>query len=279
MRLLTSSLLMVLFLSLSAKAELVELSLTPELTVLADYQAGFSEKPALLLLHGFLQTHHFSTVSRLSAALGQSGYSVLTPTLSLNLDQRKQSLDCNAIHTHSMADDIGEIKRWLDWLEARGHQRVILIGHSFGSLQLTAYQTHYRDPRVSALILISLVHADQDLPAAEKVAMQARLQTQLGQAESMPDRYQISFCKNYLSLPQAFNSYLEWGEKHLKTALHSLQVPVNIIIGGKDNRIDSEWIDSLQMEHLTTHLIKGANHFFDDEFEFDIQEKVESLLP
>ena len=97
------------------------------------------DKPAVLLLHGFLQTRDFPTVATLARGLRDAGYPVLSPTLSLNIPNRSQSLACEAIHRHSLDDDIGEIARWVDWLKSHGHRSIVLIGHSFGSLQLLAY--------------------------------------------------------------------------------------------------------------------------------------------
>ena len=70
----------------------IELEVVPGITAEADYWPGEADKPAVLILHGFLQTREFPTVRRLAEALADEGYSVLTPSLTLGLNRRRQSL-------------------------------------------------------------------------------------------------------------------------------------------------------------------------------------------
>ncbi len=43
-----------------------------------------------MILHGFMLTHNFQTVKQLAESLHESGYTVLTPSLSLGLTNEKQ---------------------------------------------------------------------------------------------------------------------------------------------------------------------------------------------
>jgi len=123
----------------SAHAAIVRLEMRPGIDASAEYLAGLRNKPAVLLLHGFLQTREFPTVATLARGLQDAGYPVLTPTLSLGIPNRAQSLACEAVHRHSLDEDVAEIARWVDWLKSHGHRSIVLIGHSFGSMQLLAY--------------------------------------------------------------------------------------------------------------------------------------------
>lgn len=96
----------------AAHAELVQQLMRPGIPASAEYLAGERDKPAVLLLHGFLQTYEFSTVTTLARGLHDAGYTILSPTLSLNIPGRKQRLACEAVHKHSMDDDVAEIARW-----------------------------------------------------------------------------------------------------------------------------------------------------------------------
>ena len=128
-------------------------------TASAEYLVGERNKPAVLLLHGFLQTREFPTVATLARGLHDAGYTVLSPTLSLNIPNRKQSLACEAVHRHSLDDDVAEIGRWVNWLKSRGHRAIVLLGHSFGSLQLLAYLSAKPDAAVKGYIGTSLIEA------------------------------------------------------------------------------------------------------------------------
>lgn len=262
----------------AAWAEHVELARNQQISLLADYLPGDKQKPAVLLLHGFLQTYQFPTVRRLGDALAEAGYPVLLPTLSLNLDRRQTSLGCEAIHTHSLEDDLQEIGLWIDWLAELGYQRIVLVGHSFGSLQLAAYLQKTQDKRVQALVLISLVHAEQNVNNHPIDYFKVQAEQQAQQAPTMPAKYPLSFCPEYLTLPKMFLSYIEWGRARLTEVLTQTAIPTYVIIGSEDNRIDPEWIQLLKAPQLSLSTIEGANHFFDQEHEFDIQDRIETIL-
>ncbi len=123
----------------AAQAAIVQLEVRPGITASAEYLIGERSKPAVLLIHGFLQTREFPTVATLARGLQDASYTVLSPTLSLNIPSRTQSLACEAVHKHSMDEDVDEIGRWVRWLKSNGHRDIVLLGHSFGSLQLLAY--------------------------------------------------------------------------------------------------------------------------------------------
>jgi dienelactone hydrolase len=63
----------------AAHAELVQQLMRPGIPASAEYRVGERSKPAVLMLHGFLQTREFSTVATLSRGLHDAGYTVLSP--------------------------------------------------------------------------------------------------------------------------------------------------------------------------------------------------------
>ncbi len=245
------------------------------MTALAQFYQGAPDKPVILILHGFLQTSGFSTVQRLMDTLVASDYSVLSPSLSLGIDRRKTSLSCEAIHIHSLDEETQEIQTWIKWLKQKNLTQIVLLGHSFGSLQLLAYQNAHPEPGVIGLILTSLVYVSEHL-SAETLAKveQAANSTQ----PPMPQTYQLAFCKKYPTLPQNYWSYLRWNKAFTTQAVQNLKVPTYVIIGTQDNRIDTDWLGSLAKEAVMVHGIEGANHLFDAEHEFDLHNLIEELL-
>lgn len=131
--------------SLLAQSARVSLPVTPNTVSEAEFWPGDADKPALLIMHGFLQTHHFPTVRRLAESLADEGFTVLTPTLSLGLNRRRQSLACEAVHTHSLPQDVAEIRSWTDWLTKRTGKAPVVIGHSTGGVHLVALLDTYPD--------------------------------------------------------------------------------------------------------------------------------------
>ena len=129
----------------------MSLQLPSGIKALADYRKGSMDKPAVLVLHGFLQTYHFSTVRLIVGELSDAGYTVLSPTLTLNIDQRRASLTCDAIQHHSAEQATRELGAWVEWLKKNGYKRIILIGHSTGSNHLLSYLHANRDPAVRSM--------------------------------------------------------------------------------------------------------------------------------
>ncbi len=136
------SLLAILWLPTISDAATVSLKLPNGLTATANYQKNNLKTTGIIILHGFLVTHNFRTITNLSAALFDEGYTFLAPNLTLGINHRKVSLTCEAIHTHNMSDDINEIHHWVNWLIKQGHKEIVIIGHSFGSLHSLAYLSH-----------------------------------------------------------------------------------------------------------------------------------------
>lgn len=259
----------------TAHAErLVSLEVKPGVDAIADFWQGDDDKPVLIILHGFLQTREFPTVRRLATALADEGYSVLTPTLSLGLNRRGRSLPCEAIHIHSMGHDVSELSQWVDWVREHYDQPVALIGHSAGSVHILAYLSTHKDVPIEKAVLISLSYFGQGRAAYESPYMAKRAEMAIASGRMGLDEYSLAYCKKYLTTPDAFLSYYGWSKNHAKSVVHQLEVPTAIIVGGSDGRIDTSWLKELQSEGMDVVEVEGANHFFDQEHEFDLFDQV-----
>jgi pimeloyl-ACP methyl ester carboxylesterase len=241
----------------------------------ADYWPGAVDKPAVLILHGFLQTRDFPTVRRLAEALADEGYSVLTPTLTLGVGRRLQSLACEAIHTHSMGDDVAELLAWTRWLNERAGREPVLIGHSAGGVQLAALLDAHRELPVTRAVLISLTYFTDVEGVASLAELRARADADLavGGDAALHD-YALNYCRRYVTTPAALLSYLAWDDQRLKQALLATSVPVTVIYGDHDKRIDMEWLDVLGEGGIEMRPVAGADHFFDLAHEFDLLDEV-----
>lgn len=255
-------------------AEQIEEKLSSGLIVTADYQAGQPQKPAVLVLHGFLQTRNYITVSTLTNAASELGHAVLAPTLSLGIDKRKQSLQCAAIHSHTVEGDLAEIDFWLNWLEKKHSSGVILIGHSFGSIYSLAYVTKRRNKSIKQVIATSLTGSMKDNKDLIRQIKKAKTNIK----NKGLDNYSISYCKKYTAPAAAFLSYAEWGSNAILKSLKQTKIPFSVILGGGDRRIDSNWKTNLSKSGAKVVLIDGASHFFDNEHEFDLMEAIQKLL-
>lgn len=260
----------------SVHAAIAQLEVHPGIHASAEYLPGQRDKPAVLLLHGFLQTRTFPTVATLARGLHDAGYSVLSPTLSLGIPNREKSLACEAVHTHSLNDDVMEITRWVAWLKSQGHHSIVLVGHSFGSMQLLAYLTVRPDAAVKAYIGTSLVEAQ--VGTTSRADLIERLERQVRHKQRDLVTQRLSFCKSYRSTPQALLSYVRWDRPRTLTALKQAPVGTQLIMGDADELLGRNWIKSLEDVQVPMVIVRGANHFMDGEHEFDLLEHTLEFL-
>ena len=277
-RLLIFAFLGTLSIGVYAGSAQMELTLNNGLVAEAEYWPGAANKPAILIVHGFLQTHEFPTVRRLAESLADEGYSVLTPSLSLGIERRQQSLACEAIHTHSMAQDVSELLAWTDWLAKRAGKRPVLIGHSTGGVQLAAMFESRSGLPVERLLMLSLVYFADDVIASDvdQVREHARIDRAAGDRRLR--RYGVSYCREYVTTPELLLSYLDWDADRLSNALARIPVPVTVVIGDKDEQVDPRWLESLRQRGISLRFIAGADHFFDLEYEFDLLDEVVMVI-
>jgi pimeloyl-ACP methyl ester carboxylesterase len=268
--------LLMLVFPVAAPAAIVQQMMRPGIPANAEYLIGERSKPAVLLLHGFLQTYEFSTVTTLARGLQDAGYTVLSPTLSLNIPNRRQSLACEAVHKHGMEDDVAEIRHWVGWLKSRGHRSIVLIGHSFGSLQLLAYLNDHPDPAVKAFVSASLIEAQ--IGNVSRPALIAQLETLIQNKQHALITQPLSFCRKYPSTPEGLLSYVRWDQPRLLTALKQVPVSVLLIMGGADNMLGQGWLTALQHIRIPMVIVHDGSHFMDGEHEFDLLDHTLTFL-
>lgn len=247
------------------------------LGVSADYSAASTKRPAVLLLHGFLQTRGFSTVVSMKNALTDSGFTTLVPTLSLGINNRKSSLPCSAIHTHTMEDDITEVNYWVNWLAKKGYKKVVLVGHSFGSLQGLVYLSSHPGSIAKSLVAVSLVDVENEVGKAGRIEQIKTVNENLKTDQAALGEYRVSFCKKYVAPHSAVLSYVRWSREKIINALKIIS-NVKVIMGSADDRMATDWSGVLKNSGVSLTLIEGANHFFDGLDEFDLNENVISAV-
>lgn len=267
-----------IFLLNPAQAEIIEQKLNNGVIATADFHQGDSDAPAVLILHGFLQTRSSHTVAKLYNALVDSGYTVLAPTLSLNISRRKQSLACEAIHTHSLQSDIAEIDLWSRWLSKKYSGKIILIGHSAGSVLQVSYLGQYPYEHIDQGIFISLSYFGVAPASNETVADSLRARSSIERGKKGIEKYGLSYCKEYATTAENYLSYYVWQPEKLLTTMKNIKIPITAIIGSQDQRISKSWVTDMKKSKINIVSIEGAGHFFDNEYEFDLQDSIESIL-
>ncbi|MFK5984718.1 MAG: DUF1749 domain-containing protein [Pseudomonadota bacterium] len=262
-------------------AEKVQLKISEKITSNAEFYSGDTDKPAIMILHGFLLNHNFHTVSRLAESLNESGYTVLTPTLSLGVNKRKQGLPCEAIHLHSLETDIKEIEKWAKWLEGKVANEIVILGHSSGSIHLINYlnASASNKNKVKQIILLAIPHFGVLTSYSFETPENAQAaREQVAKGSKAIAEYGLSYCKKYITTATNYLSYYNLNKQYIEEELDNLQVNKTIIYGTDDKFIDLQWIKSLANKNVKIIPIEGANHFFDYEYEFSLLNVVEDIL-
>jgi esterase/lipase len=270
--------LLLLLVTQPALAARIEEQLPNGLYVTADYRPGSTGRPAILLLHGFLTVHDFSLIQKIADELGDNDYTVLAPTLSLGISERRQTLACDALHLHALEDDINELEWWTRWLIDKGHQNIILIGHSSGSLQLVKLANLDRFPQISRMIGISMIPQEgTNILKFEQSIKQAH--TMLADGNNSIGKFTVAYCEdNYRSPARQFLSYVDLQGTALIKDLKRDTLNTTVILGSEDVDANPEWFQTLQSLGLDVIVINGANHFFNRGHEFELFESLIDTL-
>lgn len=264
--------------AMPAQSQPVTARLNNGLSVSANYHEGIPSRPAVLLIHGFLQTYHSPPMSTLAANLASKGYTTLNPTLSLGVNKRSQSSPCEAIHTQSMDADAEEIAYWVNWLQKKGHSQIVLLGFSStGNISLMQYQIEHRNPAVRKLILTSLNPMVADAEELQNVRSGKGEHKDPGK----PRFYTLGYCKKNFAAPaKVYLSYARYTNEKILELLRQTDSPMDIIFGANDGILPASWISRIKQLSTPARVIAldNANHFFDGTSEFDLAETVEQGL-
>ncbi len=257
----------------------VEARLPSGTIISAGFHAGKKGLPAVLVLHGFLQTRTFPTIASTMEALSEAGYTVLTPTLSLGISGRNKSLPCEAVHLHTLDEDAAEIAFWVRWLTQKGHSNIILVGHSFGNVQLLASLNRAPMPAVKQLLMISLIDVEAKQSAQQRARLVQALRDRVARGDRSLAEVELGHCRKYVGPPAALLSYMAISRAGILDSLAQSPVPAEVIMGGKDDRMGPGWVETLASRGIPVRTISGASHFFDNQYEFDLQDTVLKALP
>lgn len=266
-----SCIIIMIFFLTPALSDQITVSLPGNITANADYRKGEANKPVVFLLHGFMATHNLNIVQIMADELEAQGYTVVAPTLSLKINNRRSGANCDAVHTHTMESDIEEIAWWINWLKNKGYREVVMAGFSTGSLQIALYLSRNKPGIIKKAVLISPAYLGGSPFSLEEEKVDiAAAQNLLKKHETQLHEFHLSYCKgNFVAPPKVYLSYKEWTAARLLETAQNISVPYIVIIGGEDHRFGTRLSKKFKKIGAPVVTIPGANHFFDSPYEFD----------
>lgn len=104
-------------------------------------------KPAFILQHGWTGNIVYSSNHWLAKRLAMAGYAALAP-------QSRVSGPPGSYNT-SMAESAEDMGAWVDIMEARGFNRLVLEGHSMGGVWVSNYMSLTNDERVVGIVYLA----------------------------------------------------------------------------------------------------------------------------
>lgn len=254
---------LLLFCVLPLRAETVHLTMPSGIQGRAAYHAGRSGQGAVLLLHGFLQTEDFSTLRQLYDGLAEAGYTILAPTLTLGVPDRKESLDCDSLHLNEVGDEVAEVQAWFQWLARHGTGPIYVLGHSYGARLMIIWASGHPDDRVRGLLAISLIGSRPSGPRLDALRRRIRRlpPTQLV-------REPLSFCRRYTAPAAAYLGYLHWDDRRMLGAVAHLRAPLDVLLGGADPNLPHHWPARLDGAGAHVTILPRASHFMNGLHQF-----------
>lgn len=263
---------------LPGQAAEIEHSLANGLIARAEYATGDAEKPAILLLHGFLTVHNTNLIKNITTELADSHYSVLAPTLTLGISKRQTTLDCKALHLHNMNSDISEIDGWVKWLIKKGHKKIILMGHSSGAVQLMEYARSQKHKEVVKYIGLSLIPLSDQNSKQFTVAHNKAIEM-LNKHNDNIHNFTLSYCiDNYSAPAKEYLSYAQWNAEQTLKTLRAINIKAVIIKGSDDIPVYPDWVNDLQHAGARVEIINDADHFFGNGTEFELYDSIQEAI-
>ena len=265
-------------------SNMVSIEVKPGITAEAEYHVGDSDNPVIVVLHGFLQTNDYLTLSNIKDAIVDNNFSMLAPGQSLGINKRKTSLPCQTTHNHTMQDSLDEIDQWMRWLKNKGHHKAILIGHSFGSVNAVAYLENFVNsntvPDITKFIGLSLIDTEFVPDRKRREQDRQRARERIKQGDNDVYTYRLSYCHLYRAPASAFLSYADWTSERILLALKNVTKRMDVvsILGSKDKRVPNNWPDKQSKAGAQVKIVKGANHFFGGSQQIDLLDLLDEIL-
>lgn len=143
---------------------------------------------AVIWIHGWGVNFYSPTYVAIGRALSEKGHATISANTRMhdlgNVEGYRGDKRIRGGGYWGIASDqVRDIGAWIDLAEARGFQKVILVGHSAGWSPVTRYQAEKHDPRVAGIVVASgSIHPATPPTDQDQIAEATRMM-----AEGRPD--------------------------------------------------------------------------------------------
>ncbi|WP_428667967.1 alpha/beta hydrolase [Reyranella sp.] len=229
----------------------------------------------VLIVHGTLSWHGQETIATLQKNLKARGVGSLAITLSLGVDDRQRTRQCDVVHDYAIAGAKREVGLWLEWLAGQGARTVDLLGFSRGGAQVASFAPELARARRVVLLAPAFATADEQAEIYQR-AFGHPLAPEIEAARKQPlQKRTIDFltCKQAPVLNATFlDGYAEVRPSLAAKTGH----PTLVVVAGKDEVVPD--LSAKLPSEVKPVVIDGASHFFLDLYGEEAADAIASFL-
>ena len=192
------------------------------------------------------------------------GFPVLSPTLTLGVNDRREPYDCSYPLDHPYELNLEEIKAWVRWLKKQGVRRIILAGHSMGGQQVIhAARALGGDKSIVGVLAVAPA---KGTPREHPLLGKAKELVSKGKGKVLL-KTSFFYCNSVEVSARTLYTYYG-ADRNIGRSLRKVKVPVLIVWGGEDERVRNlpEFLKPYieNRKNVRIEVIDYADHFFRD---------------
>ena len=237
---------------------------------------GLAKPFAVIWIHGWGVNFYSPTYIAISRALAKRGYTTITGNTRMhdlgNVEAwRGEKRIRGGGYWGVASEEVRDLAAWLDFAEALGFKKVVLVGHSAGATAVQTYQAQTQDTRVAGVVLASgNVRPDTRVPPPEFVAQAKRMITD-GRPEDLVQGPFVSAATfmDIVDTPPEFKDF--FGVQTPNPGVTRIRCPLLVFFGANGDVGNDEDLEILKSSikrqrtgpsRVNTIMIQGADHMY-----------------
>jgi len=247
-----------------------------------------SAKPiAIIWIHGWGVNFYSPTYVAIGRALSERGYTTICANTRMHDIGNVEGYHGNKRirgggYWGIASDQVRDVAAWIDFADARGFQKVILVGHSAGWAAVTQYQAEKQDPRLAGIIVASgSIHPATPPTDPDQIAQATRMMDE-GRPDDLvkdPKRSFPSFISagtmlDMVNGPPEFKDFWGTQTETKDPGVTRIRCPLLAFFGTRGDLGGEAEIELLKSSvrrqssgpaRLDTVMIKGTDHMYQGE--------------